>query len=121
MVKILHINAGNETGGGMHHILLLLNELPREEIVLGVFEQGYLAKRAKAMGINVVLFVQKSRTDFSIIGQITKYIQDNQIDMIHTPGARANLSGTFFSKNSKCQCITTLHTDPPASFLVFGI
>lgn len=120
-MKVLHINAGNETGGGMHHILLLLNELPREEIVLGLLEQGELAERAKKLGINVVLFEQKSRKDFSVIGQITNYIKQNQIDIMHTHGARANLYGTFIAKKSKCKWITTVHSDPRDDFLGKGI
>lgn len=120
-MKVLHINAGNEIGGGMHHILLLLNELPRKEIVLGVLEQGELAERAKKLGINVVLFEQKSRKDFSVIGQITNYIEQNQIDIIHTHGPRANLYGTFIAKKSKCKWITTVHSDPRDDFLGKGL
>ena len=37
-MKVLHLNAGNETGGGMVHILSLLGEIKSENIFLGLFE-----------------------------------------------------------------------------------
>lgn len=120
-MKILHLNAGNETGGGMHHILLLLNELPREEIVLGVFEEGELSKRAKALGIHTVIFKQESRKDFSIVKKIVAFIKEESIDIIHTHGARANLYGTFIVKKAKCKWITTVHSNPDDDFLGKGI
>lgn len=120
-MKILHLNAGNETGGGMHHILLLLNELPRAEIVLGVFEEGELSKRAKALGIQTVIFKQESRRDFSIVKKIVEFIEAENIDIIHTHGARANLYGTFIVKKAKCKWITTVHSNPEDDFLGKGI
>ena len=120
-MKVLHLNAGNETGGGMHHILLLLNEFPPNEIVLGVFEEGQLSKRARALGINTKVFKQESRKDFSIVNKIVDFIQDQQIDLIHTHGARANLYGTFITKKAKCQWVTTIHSNPDDDFLGKGI
>ena len=44
-MKVLHLNAGNETGGGMVHILSLLNEIKSENIYFGLFEEGVFNKK----------------------------------------------------------------------------
>ena len=45
-MKVMHLNAGNETGGGMVHILSLLNELKSENVFLGLFEEGIFQQEA---------------------------------------------------------------------------
>ncbi|SFB21116.1 MULTISPECIES: glycosyltransferase family 4 protein [unclassified Bacillus (in: firmicutes)] len=120
-MKVLHLNAGNETGGGMHHILLLLSHLDRSEFFLGVFEEGELAKRAQEMGIQTKVFPQSSRFDMSIVDSIAEYVKEHDIDIIHTHGARANLFGTFLKKKTHCQWVTTIHSDPRDDFLGQGI
>ena len=98
LMKVLHLNAGNETGGGMVHILSLLNELKSENIYLGLFEEGIFQQEALKRGIQTVTFTQKNRYDLSIISRVIQFIRNNQIDMIHTHGARANLYGYFIKK-----------------------
>jgi len=74
-MNVLHLISGNETGGGMVHVLSLLNIL-KEEIntTLGVFHDEEMAKRARNLGINVHVFKQKSRLDLSITKQIMIFI-----------------------------------------------
>ncbi len=66
-MKVLHLNAGNETGGGMVHILSLLNEIKSENIYLGLFEAGVFHQEAKKLEIQTVIFSQKSRYDLSVL------------------------------------------------------
>jgi len=120
-MKVLHLNAGNETGGGMFHILMLLDQLPKDEVILGVFENGELASRAKSIGIQTVLFEQSSRKDFSIMQKVVGFITEENVDVIHTHGARANLFGKFISKKTGCKWLTTIHSDPRDDFLGRGI
>ncbi|OAT81607.1 hypothetical protein A6P54_12595 [Bacillus sp. MKU004] len=120
-MKVLHLNAGNETGGGMHHILLLLESLNREEFCLGVFEEGELSKRARNLGIETVLFEQSSQFDMSITKRIARYINENQINIVHTHGPRANLFGAFIKKKASFTWITTIHSDPRDDFMGQGI
>ena len=59
-MKVLHLNAGNETGGGMVHILSLLNELKSENIYLGLFEEGVFQQEAlKKWHSNCYLYAKK--------------------------------------------------------------
>jgi L-malate glycosyltransferase len=120
-MKVLHLNAGNETGGGMVHILSLLNQLNREEFYLGLLENGTFEMKAKEMGINTFVFEQSSRYDFSILSKIIRFIKQERIDILHTHGARANLYGYFIKMSTKVKWVTTVHSDPRNDFLGRGI
>jgi L-malate glycosyltransferase len=120
-MKVLHLNAGNETGGGMVHILSLLNQLNREEFYLGLLEHGTFETKAKEMGINTLVFGQTSRYDLSVLFKITQYIKKNNIDIVHTHGARANLYGYFIRKVTKAVWMTTVHSDPRNDFMGRGL
>jgi L-malate glycosyltransferase len=120
-MKVLHLNAGNETGGGMHHILLLLKHLKRDEFTLGVFEEGEMSHRAAKLGINVKLFKQSSRLDFSVVNEIAQYVNQNNIDIVHTHGPRANLFGTLLKRKTKAKWVSTIHSDPRDDFMGQGV
>lgn len=120
-MKVLHLNAGAETGGGMVHILSLLNQLDRQEFVLGLFEEGVMFSKAKELDINVELFRQNNRYDLSILKRIANYINENKIDIVHTHGPRANLYALFLKRYTTCKWVTTIHSDPRDDFLNGGI
>ncbi|CAM4000201.1 glycosyltransferase family 4 protein [Mesobacillus zeae] len=120
-MKILHLNAGNETGGGMVHILSLLKGINEKELILGLFEDGIFAKKAKELGIRTVTFSQSSRYDISILFKLKKFIKDEKIDIIHTHGARANLFGYIIRLMTGVTWATTVHSDPRNDFLGRGI
>jgi L-malate glycosyltransferase len=120
-MKVLHLNAGNETGGGMVHILSLLNGLNREEFILGLLEKGVFEEKAKTAGIRTVTFEQTSRYDLSVLFKIISYIKKEKIDILHTHGARANLYGYFIKKFTSVIWMTTVHSDPRNDFLGRGM
>ncbi|XXM72914.1 glycosyltransferase family 4 protein [Lysinibacillus sphaericus] len=120
-MKVLHLNAGNETGGGMFHILSLLNEFNHSEFYLGVFEKGEMYERAVDSGIQAVLFPQKTKFDFSIISKITRFIRENEIDFIHTHGARANCYGALIRSLTDVKWLATVHSDPRDDFMGKGV
>src|SRR5699024_1975386 len=116
MRKILHLNAGNETGGGMHHILNLLRELKTHQCVLGVFERGELLKRAQDAGIKTVYFPNRTRLSLPLLQALKKYIEEEEIDIVHTHGPRANVYIHFLRKFARFHWITTVHSDPEHDF-----
>lgn len=120
-MKVLHLNAGNETGGGMVHIISLLKELNKEEFVLGLLEKGVFEEKAKTDGIHTVTFEQSSRYDLSVLFKIISFIKKENISILHTHGARANLYGYFIKKFSAVTWMTTVHSDPRNDFLGRGI
>jgi L-malate glycosyltransferase len=120
-MKVLHLNAGNETGGGMVHILSLLKELNKDEVVLGLLEKGAFAEKAKEMGIQTKVFEQSSRYDISVLFQIVSFIKKENITILHTHGPRANLYGYLIKKLTRVTWMTTVHSDPRNDFLGRGI
>lgn len=120
-MKILHLNAGNETGGGMHHILLLLNNLPKEEVILGVFEEGELEKRARSMGIETRVFLKDAQNSKRSIEQVIDFIKEKNVGILHSHGPRANLFGTYIVRKTGCYWISTVHSNPNDDFLGKGI
>lgn len=121
-MKVLHLNAGNDTGGGMTHILDLLENSDPSVFTLGIFEPGPIYQKALQRGIRVKLFATKKRYDLSVIQRLKKYIESEQMTMIHTHGARANLYGYLLKKTSReCKWVTTLHSNPYDDFLNRGL
>lgn len=123
IMKVLHLNAGNETGGGMVHILSLLSELNGREMILGLLEKSVMYEEAEKIGIKVKCFRQNSRYDLSILKEIINYINHEKFDIIHTHGARANFIGFLLKKYLKCHCkwVTTIHSDPREDFMGSGL
>lgn len=121
-MKILHLNAGAETGGGMFHILQLLEGFEQAEVILGLFEKGLMYEKALKKGIHVELFQQTSRTDFMVVKKIISFIDSNKVDIIHTHGPRANFYGYYIKKKRPhCKWVTTLHSNPELDFMGRGL
>src|SRR5690606_26423773 len=116
-MKILHLNSGNETGGGMFHILSLLKQLKNStDVTLGVFHDEVMAAKARSLGINVKVFKQHSQIDLTVAKQIKEYIQDNDIDILHSHGARANFISLFVKPKKNFKWYLTVHSNPLDDF-----
>lgn len=120
-MHILHLNAGNETGGGMIHILSLLNEFKRNEFTLGLLEEGLMQKKAKELGIRTVLFKQRGKFDVSVVRSVCRYMKEHHVDIVHTHGPRANVLGMIIKKKTGRRWVLTVHSDPRDDFLGGGL
>lgn len=120
-MRILHLNAGNETGGGMYHILSLLKKLNRDDIILGVFEEGELLKRANEAGIQTVYFSNNTRLSLPLLNKIAAYIKEKNISIVHTHGPRANVYMTIIKRMASFKWIVTVHSNPMLDFLGKGL
>lgn len=120
-MKVLHLISGGETGGSKNHLLSLLQEFNHKEILLGVFQEGQLAKEAKEMGLPVIVFGQTSRYDFSILRRIKDAIREEKVDIVHTHGPRANLYAYLLRARIKFMWVTTIHSDPTKDFIKGGL
>ncbi|WP_411954037.1 glycosyltransferase family 4 protein [Alkalibacillus sp. S2W] len=120
-MRILHLNAGNETGGGMHHILSLLSQFDRGEVVLGVFEEGEMLRRAQDLNIETVLFKQSKQHDFSVLSDLVKFINQNSFSFVHTHGPRATFLMALMKWAINPPLLTTIHSDPRHDFLEKGL
>lgn len=121
-MNVLHLNSGTETGGGMYHILSLLNQLKNwSNVTLGVFTEGELAVRARNMGISVQVFHQRTRLDFSVVKRVSHFIDSHHIDILHTHGPRANFIASLLKKERNYEWFVTVHSNPNHDFLHQGI
>jgi glycosyltransferase involved in cell wall biosynthesis len=120
-MKILHLNAGNETGGGMYHILSLLQQLDREQFVLGVLEKGELMERAEAAGIQTVHFANNIKMSVPLINKLRSYIKQESVNFVHTHGPRANVYANILRRIVHFQWVVTIHSNPLLDFMGKGM
>ena len=125
MVKILHLNAGNETGGGMYHILRMLGKFKEKadsvSCVLGVMEKEELYNRAKAANIETVYFENGTRFSMPLLRKIDQFIKTENITHVHTHGPRANVYMNMLKKKVKIPWVVTVHSDPFFDFKDKGL
>lgn len=120
-MKVLHLISGGETGGSKNHLISLLQQFNKEEVILGVFQEGKLSQEAREFGLPVVLFGQTSRYDFSVLKKIKTLMKEQNITIVHTHGPRANLFTYFLRKQINFKWITTVHSDPSKDFIKGGV
>ena len=117
-MRVLHINAGNEDGGARTYIINLMKgqKLTHTESSLLTFEDGPVAKMARENGLQVAVMPQKQRFDLSILKPLIAYINNNQIDIVHTHGPRANYIVSMIHKKINAKWAITVHSDPRIDF-----
>ena len=117
-MKVLHVNAGLEKGGGLFHIVNLLTQAKEsgEDFELLTLADGPVAKAAQAAGIKTTVLGTKSRYDLGALKRLTKFINDNNFDIVHSHGARANLFVDLIHKKIDAKWIVTVHSDPLRDF-----
>jgi len=121
-MKILHVNAGNEYGGGLYHIVSLIGEMKdKHNVSLLVFEDGPVAHAARKNGITVHVLEQKSKYNVKFPTLLQQFIKHHGYDLIHTHGPRANTFIKLIIKSIRpVKWIVTLHSNPELDFLDQG-
>lgn len=118
-MRVLHLNAGNETGGGMYYLLRILSSFVQvypHQFVLGVLEKKELYRRAKVAKIPVVNFSGRGKLNVNMLRKIIRFIKDEKITHVHTHGPRANVLMNLLHRFVKVQWIVTVHSDPTIDF-----
>ena len=117
-MKVLHVNAGLEKGGGLSHIVNLLTEANRQDadFELLTLADGPVAKAAKKAGIKTTILGAQSRYDLTVLKRLAKFINNGNFDIVHTHAARANLFVSMIKKQIKAKWIITVHSDPLKDF-----
>ncbi len=116
-MKILHLISGGDTGGAKTHVLSLLKELNKyidAEIICFIEDEFYY--EGKDMGIPIEVFKQKNRFDMTIVKRLKQKIVNNNYDLIHCHGARANFISMFLRNSVNKPFITTIHSDYKLDF-----
>lgn len=122
-MKVLFVNAGNETGGGRSHIIGLMKAmiaLGKDEPSLLVFEDGPVAELARANQLPVEVFEQPKTLTPHFLKQLAAHINSENIDVVHTHGPRSNLFLALIRKRITAKWTLTLHTLPKIDYLNKG-
>lgn len=117
-MKVLHVNAGLENGGGLSHIVNLLTEAKQEgkDFELLTLAEGPVAEKAREHGITTHVLGANSRYDLASLKKLTRFINDGHYDIVHTHGARANLFLSLIHKRIHATWCITVHSDPYLDF-----
>ncbi|WP_181189994.1 glycosyltransferase [Bombilactobacillus bombi] len=117
-MKILQVNAGNESGGGRTILINLLQALLNKKIdtQLLVFEKGPVSDWAQKAHIPTTIMNQEGRFDLRIVGRLRKFINDNNIDVVNTHGPRANFIMSLIHNDIAAKWVATVHSDPNIDF-----
>ncbi|GAB5057029.1 glycosyltransferase family 4 protein [Companilactobacillus alimentarius] len=117
-MRVLHINAGNEDGGARTYIVNLMKgqKIIGEKSVLLTFQEGPVSKMARENELDVTVLPQKQRFDLSILKPLTNYINNNNFDIVHTHGPRANYIFSLIRKKIQAKWVITVHSDPRIDF-----
>lgn len=122
-MKVLHINAGLESGGGLTHIVNLLSQAKKagQAFDLLTFAEGPVAQAAREKGIKTIVLGGSSRYDLALLKRLKKTIKDGRYNLVHSHGARANLFVSLIKSSLPCPWLITVHSDPAIDFERRGI
>lgn len=116
-LKVLHLISGGDTGGAKTHVISLVKELDKLiDVKIICFINDIFYQDALKSGINIQVFEQRKRTDFSIIKRLKDEIEKENYDIIHCHGARANFIGVLLKRQINRPMITTVHSDYKLDF-----
>lgn len=113
LIKVVHIIGGGEFGGAERHIINLAGALNPQMVELTVcclFSDPFVEIAAQA-GINALNVTMRNRMDFRVISRLASIIRQNNFDIVHTHGVRANLLGRVASRlANRKPVVTTVHS-----------
>lgn len=116
---ILHIIGGGEIGGAEQHVLSLLRELDRTRftLYLACLTRGPFADLALKNKIPTRTFPMRYPLDLSPLPGLIRWIQQKEINLVHTHGSRANLLGRLGAKWLGLSSLTTVHSSLAHDYL----
>jgi len=116
-MKVLHLISGGDTGGAKTHVINLLQELDKRiHIKVICFIKAQFYYEVKEKGIDIEVYEQKKRYDFTIIKMLLDEIRREKYDIIHSHGARANFITSIIKKFCDIPAVTTIHSDYKLDF-----
>ena len=115
-MKVLHLISGGDTGGAKTHVHSLLAGLtPRITVRMVCFTAGPFTQEARALGIDTV--VLPGRNFFANLQKLTRMVQEEGYDILHSHGARGNMMAAFLAKRTGLPTVSTVHSDYRLDYL----
>lgn len=117
--RICHLIWALEPGGAERQVITIAKwqkEHGYEPRVVCLTRKGLLAEELESRGIPVDLIEKKPGADFSVIKRLGNFLNQNQIDLLHTHVPTAGLWGRLAALGAKkCRVIVSEHSDMAAT------
>ena len=110
-IKVLQCIRQGQVGGGESHLLSLVEHLDKsvfEPVVLS-FTDGPMIDRLNAIGIPVHVIPTTKPFDITKWKTVKKFIKDQNVQLVHAHGTRANSNVLWASKSLRLPVIYTIH------------
>jgi glycosyltransferase involved in cell wall biosynthesis len=110
-IRILETIRQGQIGGGESHLLSLVENLDRnrfEPVVLS-FTDGPMVDRLRQMGVQTEVIYTEKPFDVSKWKKVKRFIQSNQISLVHAHGTRANSNVFWATRKLRLPLVYTIH------------
>lgn len=109
-MKVLHLIGGEDFGGAKSHVISLVTELKKNIAVkIVTFRKGGFSTDAQKSGIDIE--VVKTNSFIGDIRRVIQIIKDDNISLIHSHGAKANMFALLIKFFTHIPTVTTVHSD----------
>ena len=111
-INVLHIIFGGDVGGGARYLLHLTEGFDNNKYKLSFIfpRRTNFVRELEKRNFTTLVVNMESKFNIRTIFQIKNYIRTNQIQIVHTHGARASFYGRIAAKLAKAPIIiTTVH------------
>lgn len=110
-IKVLQAIRQGAIGGGESHVLDLVEYLDKQvfEPIVLAFTEGAMIDRLKKMGIQTHVIPTTRPFDFTVWGQVSALLKQEQVQLIHIHGTRANTNLVFPGQWNHLPMIYTVH------------
>ena len=110
-IKILQAIRQGKVGGGETHVLDLVKELDKDrfESVILSFTDGPMVDKLKADGFKTYVVHTEKPFNYKVWSQVRKIITEENIDLIHAHGTRANSNTFYAAKKNGIPLVYTVH------------
>ena len=111
--SVLVVSAGELFGGAERQILALLAYLPgvSVEAKLAVFEDGELARRARSLGLDVVVLPGNGAFRAAAVLRIAALVREGNVSVVHFHGYKAATHVALARSLARVACVATIHGD----------
>ena len=110
-IKVLEAIRQGKIGGGETHVLELVSKMDKtqfEPVVLS-FTHGPMVEQLQKLGIEVHVIETEKGFDLQVWNEVRDFVRDNEFDIVHAHGTRANSNVFIAAKRLKIPLIYTVH------------
>ncbi|CAL1518093.1 glycosyltransferase family 4 protein [Chitinophaga sp. MM2321] len=110
-IRILETIRQGKIGGGESHVLDLVASLDKSkfEAVVLSFTDGPMISALKEMDVPAYVIASEKAFDIGVWLQVKKFIKEQQIDIVHVHGTRANTNILWAARSLKLPVVYTIH------------